>query len=100
DQTILFGWADIVFTHLQWAAWSISVCHAVKKPCIFVSHNFWPYDIVNYRHGTGVIYNSNAMKGILNYENPHIVVHPPCDYRQWDFGGPTGEFITLINMNL
>jgi glycosyltransferase involved in cell wall biosynthesis len=101
DQTPLFYWADIVFTHLQWAAWTISICNTFKhKPCVFVSHNFWPYDIVKFRPNTRVIYNSNAMRGILNYENNNIVVHPPCDYRKWDFGGPSGNHITLINMNL
>lgn len=102
NQDNLFYWADIVFTHLGKAAWTIALCNvfAKPKPCIFVSHNFWPYDIVQYRTNTGVIYNSNAMKGILNYQNNNIVVHPPCDYRKWDFGGPHGEYITLINANL
>ena len=99
DNTLLFNWSDIIFTHLQYAAWTFNVANIMRKPAVFVSHNTWPYDIVKQFTHHAVIYNSHAMKGILKYENPSFVLHPPIDRLKYDFEGPTGQYITLVNMN-
>ncbi len=108
DKSVLFRWAEIVFTHLGRAAESIVLSRIFKKPCIFISQNFHPYEVVKLydrKHERNeweswVIYNSNYMAERLNYDNRSIVVHPPVDWVKYDFGGPTGEYITLVNMNL
>lgn len=102
DVTPAFAAADIIFTHLSPTQWAIHLAHIYKKPLIFVSHNTHFYDMVaSFPEHVSVLYNSNAAKKILNYPNPGIVVHPPVDYRKWDYGGDASKavYITLINLN-
>ena len=99
DITPLYHWCDVVITHLQYAAHTFHLADVLRKPAIFVSHNTWMYDVVNQFQHHGVIYNSNAMKGLLEYKNPSFVLHPPIKKEKYDFGGPTGDHITLVNMN-
>ena len=98
DLTQPLDWADIVFTHLTWTSWAAHICSIKKKPLVFLSHNTHPYDILRAFPNMAVVYNSEAMRGILKYQNRSIVVHPPVDYRKNDLGGPTGEYITLVNL--
>jgi glycosyltransferase involved in cell wall biosynthesis len=108
DKSILFGWAEIVFTHLGRAAESIVFARIFKKPIIFISQNFHHYEVVkHYSNETPdtdykvwVLYNSHYMAQRLDYKCRSIIVHPPVDWRRYEFDGPTGEYITLINMNL
>jgi glycosyltransferase involved in cell wall biosynthesis len=110
DISGFFTWADVVITHLGHTPWTSELAKTYRKNIFFISHNTHPYDIVIYSNTwknherdpkppIKVIYNSNAMKERLKYENPSIVLHPSIDHRKWDFGGPTGEHITLINTN-
>ena len=99
DQTVLFGWADIVLTHLQYTAWTFHICSILKKPAVFISHNTWMYDIIRQFPDQAVIYNSHGMKKVLEYPNPHMVLHPTIKMVYYDFGGPTGDYINLLNMN-
>ena len=53
DNTTLFGWADIVLTHLQYTAWTFHICSILQKPAVFISHNTWMYDIIRQFPGSG-----------------------------------------------
>lgn len=103
NQMDIFRWADICLTHLGYAPWSLGVCGAseVNKPCVFISHNTWKYDSVVQRPWAKVIYNSEAMRDILKYDNESVVLHPPCDFREYDLGKDPkeNEFITIVNVN-
>ena len=104
-----FWWSDAVITHLGHTVWSAQLAKVFNKTTFFISHNTHPYDIVidsnrwptelHPKKAMRVIYNSIAMADILKYENNSIVVHPAIDRKAFDFGGPTGEYITLINVN-
>lgn len=109
DVTAFFSWADAVICHLGHTVWASHIAKAHGKPIFFISHNTHPYDIVIFSNEwkrnnqrcqpINVIYNSESMKEILKYENPSVVLHPVIDRKRFDFGGPKGEFITLVNMN-
>lgn len=95
------NWADVIITHLGYTSWTISVAKIFNKPVVFISHNTWVYDVILQNDWVKVIYNSHAMKGILNYPNDSIILHPSCDYRKYDLGKNPfkNKYITLINLN-
>ena len=96
--------ADFIFTHLAEVNMAISLgrLRAYRKPVCFISHNTHDYDIVrSFPDQVSVIYKSHAMANTLKYDNRSIVVHPPVDYRKWDFKQDPSKsvYITLVNMN-
>jgi glycosyltransferase involved in cell wall biosynthesis len=102
DITPAIAGADFIFTHLGPMALAIHLAKIYKKPICFISHNTHFYDVVpSFPEFVSVIYNTNAMAKMLNYPNRSIVLHPPIDYRKWDFKGKPeqGVYITLVNLN-
>lgn len=96
-------WADVIFTHLAFAPWSIQISRLYKKKVYFISHNTHNYDCVSAtEYPVGVVYNSNAMKKILNYNRDSFVLHPVTDWRKYDLGKDPekNEYITLVSLNL
>lgn len=100
---LLFGWADCVFTHLDYTKWTVVQGNKHRKPVFFITHNTSDsYNtLINWNKNTFVIYNSHSAKQTLGYTRPGMVVHPPCDWRHYDDGADHfGEkYITLINLD-
>lgn len=104
NKEVHIGWAQVVFTHLDFAKWTMNMCWIYKTPCYFIAHNTDKYyDFINEARYTRqrVIYNSNASKERLNYNKPSIVLHPPVDSSKFDLTyDPAGsQFTTLISLN-
>lgn len=104
DITTAIAGSDFIFTHLAEVNMAIHLgrIKAYHKPVCFISHNTHPYEIVpSFTDQVSVVYNSHAMAKTLNYPNRSVVLHPPIDFRKWDFGGDPSKavYITLINMN-
>lgn len=98
----LFQWADVVFTHLDFAKWSTHLARMTKRPIYFFSHNSSHFydEMMNLNKNTRAVYNCAAIKDILNYDAPSFILHPPCDYRYYDVSATAKpEYITLINLN-
>lgn len=96
----MFRWADAVFTHLDYTRWTIHTAKLYKKPVFHLIHNSHPYpEIIDAEHQQHIIYNSEWLKDLLQYKFHSFVVTPPIDYRNYDIGAPTGDKITLINLN-
>lgn len=97
-----YMWADVVFTHLDYAKLSTHLARMTKKPLYFFSHNSSEFynEMVNNNYNTRVVYNCAAIKEILNYNAPSFILHPPCDWRYYDVSETAKpEYITLINLN-
>lgn len=98
-----YMWADVVFTHLDYAKLSTHLARMTKKPLYFFSHNSSHFydEMINANHNTRVVYNCAAIKEILDYKAPSYILHPPCDWRFYDVSATAKpEYITLINLNL
>jgi glycosyltransferase involved in cell wall biosynthesis len=96
----LFGWADVIITHLGYTKYTLILAQSIGKPVAFISHNTWPYDEMGIWPDSGVIYNSYAMKGILNYKNKSVVLRPSMDRKYDDFKDRSSNpYITLVNLN-
>jgi glycosyltransferase involved in cell wall biosynthesis len=94
----LFYWADVVFTHLDYTKWSVNMAALHRKPVFHMIHNTHPYaSIIDAEKPQFIVYNSEYSMENLNYNHESIVVHPPVDWRHYE--GPTGDAITLINLN-
>lgn len=99
----LFQWADVVFTHLDYAKWTTHLARMAKRPLYFFSHNSSHFydEMINTNYNTRVVYNCAAIKEILDYKAPSYILHPPCDWRFYDVSETAKpEYITLINLNL
>lgn len=102
DVTLTIQSADIILTHLDSTFWAVHISRALKKPIIYISHNTHFKEVVaSFTDRISVVYNSRAMAEKLQYPNRSIIVHPPVDFREWDFKGKPKEavYITLINLN-
>lgn len=98
----MFQWADVVFTHLDYAKWSTHLARMTRKPLYFFSHNSSHFydEMMNDNQNTRAVYNCNAIKDLLKYDCPSFVLHPPCDWRWYDVSKTAKpECITLINLN-
>lgn len=99
---ILFDWADVVLTHLDFTQHTIHLASIYQKPLVHLIHNTHTYDcIVQADKKQYVVYNSEWAKTELGYHHKSMVMHPPCDWRVYDLGKDTqqNEFITLINID-
>ena len=99
QERVLFEWADVVLTHLDYSKRAIWTAAQYGKKCYWVAHNDIPYGSV--RDGVGdlrVIYNAEWVKNKLNHQWPSFVFPPPVDswYKCEDKGR---NYITLINLN-
>lgn len=91
-----------VFTHLEYTAFTISLCRVFKLPCFFIVHNTHMYDCAaSPDNRVNIIYNSNYAKDTLQYPHPSIVLHPPVDYRKFNVceNPIDNPYITIINFN-
>jgi glycosyltransferase involved in cell wall biosynthesis len=98
----LYQWADVVFTHLDYTQYSIHMGSVYRKPVFHLIHNTHPYEpIIGADKPQFIVYNSEWAKNELGYKHESIVLHPPCDWRQYDTGQDSekNEFITLINLD-
>jgi len=95
-------WASVFITHLDYTPTVLGFGEIYKRPVIHLVHNNHRRpDILQARYGQYAIYNTeHAARGVA-YDCPSIVLHPPCDYRDWDDGKDhyEQEFITLINLD-
>ncbi|CAB4140210.1 RfaG Glycosyltransferase [uncultured Caudovirales phage] len=94
-------WADVIFTHLDFAKWTIHMGRMLNIPTVFFVHNTsdWYDDILKMHPGTKVVYNSHAAKEMLQYNNPSCVLHPPCDWRHYEVDNTGADAVTLINLD-
>jgi len=98
-ERVLFEWADVVLTHLDYSKKAIWTAAQYEKRCYWLAHNDIPYNSV--LGGVGdlrVIYNAQWVADKLNYKWPSFVFPPPVDdwYKCDDKGR---RYITLINLN-
>jgi glycosyltransferase involved in cell wall biosynthesis len=99
---ILYNWANVVFTHLDYTPQSVQMGRMFKRPVVHFIHNYSVYDsIKNADRAQHIVYNSHAAKEILKYDHNSIVVHPPVSWKHYDTNKDTeqNEFITLINID-
>lgn len=102
SETMLFQWADIIITHLDYSAWTQALGGMFKKPIVHLIHNNYKREhITNAELPQFIVYNSEWIKEELNYPHPSYILHPPTDYRYYDIKQDPwdGEYITLINLD-
>jgi glycosyltransferase involved in cell wall biosynthesis len=98
----LFRNADMVMTHLDYAAWTQEMCSIYAKPCFHLIHNHYIREhILNAYRPQFIIYNSNWIKDVLKYSHESFVLYPPTDWRHYDVKSDPWdhEYITLINLD-
>lgn len=102
----LFFWADIVFSHLDFAIWTKEMCKIYKRPFFFIAHNSCQdeYDgIYNSLTPVNIIFNSQWIKDTIKTDHRSFVMPPPVDWRKYDVSHSVREDreykITLINLN-
>jgi glycosyltransferase involved in cell wall biosynthesis len=98
----LFNWSNVVFTHLDYTKWSVSMSAIKKKPLFHLIHNSHPYpEIINAERNQHIVYNSEWLKNELQYKFDNFTITPPIYYSNFysenDANG--NEYITLINLN-
>lgn len=92
--------ADVIFTHLDYTHQSVQLARKTKRPLVHFVHNSSPYPSIINAPEAYVVYNSEWIKKELGYPNKSFVLTPPCDYRYYDTGDPSGrEYITLVNLD-
>lgn len=91
-----YKWADIVITQLGKTGRSLNLTRKHKKPLVHVIHNDFRMRQLDLVDNQYFIYNSQWVKGRLNYRHPGIVWYPQVKkYNR----SPKAEYITLINCN-
>jgi glycosyltransferase involved in cell wall biosynthesis len=102
NETALFQWADIVITHLDYAAWSQALAGIYNKPVIHIIHNsFLRQHLMDSAKPQYLVYNSEWISNEIAYPHEHYVLHPPTDYRHYDVGIDPwdSDYVTLINLD-
>jgi glycosyltransferase involved in cell wall biosynthesis len=86
--------ADVVFCQLD------TTNEAIKlgKCVVWVQHNTFPYPSVE-NSEIGVIYNGEASKQAMGWNNQGYVLPPPVDVDYYSRERSNPEYITLINCN-
>jgi len=95
-------WTDAFITHLDYTQQVIGYGLVYKKPVIHLVHNNHRRpDILQERIGQAIIYNSEHVARSIDYPFPSIVLHPPCNWRDWDDDQDhsQADFITLVNLD-
>lgn len=94
-----YSWAHIVLTHLDFTQYTIIMAKQAKRPLVHFVHNDIPYDsIINSFGNVSAVYNSEWIKNKIGYTIPGIILHPPCDCKDYRTE-TTKEFITLVSLN-
>ena len=91
-------WADIVFTHLDFAVNVREDQKIVKRPAVWFAHNTFQFTAVRSAKDMAVIYNSAASYDLCRYDNPGFVFPPPVDMDYYRV--ERGENVTLVNLNV
>ena len=96
----LFAWADIVFTHLDMTKRAIKLAVTYRKPLVHLIHNDSQisYHRINARFAQLLVPNSQWIKNTISMKTPIVTVYPPTVPEKYAIK-PTGDAITLINMN-
>lgn len=97
-----YEWADVIMTHLDYTQYTIIMAETAKRPLIHFVHNDIEYSsIKNAFRNNYVVFNSQWIADKLKYQWPSIVLHPPCDYDQYNVceNPEENEFVTLISLN-
>lgn len=97
-----YRWADVICTHLDYTQFSIIMAEAAHKPIVHFIHNDIEYSsIVNARKNNYVVYNSKWIADKLAYKWDSVIMHPPCEYEEYNVNTDPfeNEFITLISLN-
>jgi glycosyltransferase involved in cell wall biosynthesis len=93
------GWADVLFTQLDYTKNAMQISQPVKKPLIVFLHNDFHAKAykINSKNCKMVVANSEwvseTSKDLVNT----IVLNPPTDPKK--YSGKHGDAITLINMS-
>lgn len=95
-----FEWADIVFTHLDMTKRAIKLSLRHHKPLVHLIHNDSQitYHRIHTKYAQLLVPNSEWIKDTIKTGSPSIVVYPPTVPSKYALK-PTGDAITLINMN-
>lgn len=97
-----YQWADVICTHLDFTQFTMIMAHEAKRPLVHFIHNDIEYTcITNGMRNNHIVYNSQWIADKLKYKWPSVVLHPPCDYDQYNVcDNPIdNEYITLISLN-
>lgn len=98
----LFRWSDVVFTHLDYTAWTINMGAIHQKPVFHLIHNTHTYThIVDAEKRQHIVYNSEWASKRLAYNHPFFILPPPCDFRVYKTGADPAksDYITLVNLD-
>lgn len=98
-----FQWADVICTHLDYTQFTIIMADTAQRPVVHFVHNDIEYgSIKNAFRNNHVVFNSQWIADKLKYPWPSMVLHPPCDYDQYNVceNPEENEFITLISLNV
>lgn len=89
---------DIVISHLDRYGKASNMSEFYHKPLVIIVHNSHIYAGMNSRwdYKKYAIYNSHFTKGVVKYQRPSIIVHPPVTRE--DYKVKAGKLVTLINL--
>lgn len=90
-------WADIIFTHLDFAGDVAKDCRQSKKPSVWFAHNTFTYTSVRSNRQMNVVYNSHWNSLFCKYENNGFTLPCPVDIDYYKV--VPGDKIGLINLN-
>jgi hypothetical protein len=93
-QAGLFNKVDLILTQLDCTRETLQLSKG--KPVIWIQHNTFGYPSV-YASDCGVIYNGEASKDAMGWDNDGFVLPPPVWTDKYEQS--TGAAITLINCN-
>jgi len=94
----LYGWADIIVTHLNMTGKAMNLARDFKKPLVHLLHNTHHNDVI-YRinvKNNYLVYNAKWNKKASKYRNESIVVYPAVWKEDYEVE-PQGDNITLVN---
>jgi glycosyltransferase involved in cell wall biosynthesis len=98
-----YRWADVILTHLDFTRFVINIGSVIRTPVIHFVHNSFKYEEVEQGAGKKqyVVYNSNWVRGELNYSHEGVVLYPPCPKQAYQINHDpiSNEYITLMNLN-
>jgi glycosyltransferase involved in cell wall biosynthesis len=93
-------WADVMFTHLDFAKAAMRVAAATGTPLVQIIHNDRQasFDNISYKNTALIVANSKWIKDTLRVPRvPSIVFYPPTDIDKYKVKS-TGDAITLVNL--
>lgn len=100
DDSNEWRWADLVVTHLVNTYHCFNQSRRFNKKLVHLIHNSFGCHILRARvNANYLVYNSEYVKQKLGYSQPSCICIPPVDYREYANVKPTGEYITLVNLN-